>query len=195
MVRVRERPRPFLKIPARPPLAAFPGSSSQPTAPVNFQPLPTPPELFRRYERGELSKEQFHAAMAMHARELIDEMVEARKNPVAAYIEQLRNRAAAARHARRHGARQLREILTALGLIPDFPPAQLLWNAPHREVPLHCFFRSKHEPLFRIVKLKINAGKVRVVVEYGEAASPVRETILFSRDRFQRLELSSRERV
>lgn len=162
---------------------------------MNFQPLPTPPELFRRYERGELSKEQLHAAMAMHAGELIDEMIEARKNPVAAYIEQLRNRTVAARLARRHGSTLLREILTALGVLTDFPPAQLLWNAPHREVPLHCFFRSKHEPLFRIVKLKAQPTKVRVVVEYGETSSLVRETILLVRDRFQRLELSSRERV
>ncbi|MCB1229316.1 MAG: hypothetical protein KDN19_03570 [Verrucomicrobiae bacterium] len=162
---------------------------------MNFQPLPTPPELFRRYERGELSKEQLHAAMSMHAGELIDEMIESRKNPVAAYLEQLRNRTVAARLARRHGSTQLREILTALGVIPDFPPAQLLWNAPHREVPLHCFFRTRHEPLFRIVKLKAMATRVRVVVEYGEAASPVRETILLVRDRFQRLELSTRERV
>ena len=133
--------------------------------------------------------------MSMHARELIDEMIEAKKNPVAAYIEQLRNRTAAAKLARRHGAARIREILTALGLIPDFPPAQLLWNAPHREVPLHCFFRSKHEPLFRIVKLQVLPARVRVVVEYGESRSPVRETILFVRDRFQRLELSARERL
>ncbi len=162
---------------------------------MNFQPLPTPPELFRRYESGELSREQFHAAMAMHARELIDEMVEARRNPVTAYIEQLRNRTAAARLARRHGAALVREILAALGTIPDFPPAQLLWNAPHREVPLHCFFRTKHEPLFRVLKLHIVAGKVRVLVEYGESAAPLREEIVLMRDRFQRLGCLSRDRA
>lgn len=133
--------------------------------------------------------------MSMHAHELIDEMIEAHQNPVAAYIEQLRNRTVAARHARRHGSTALREILTALGRIPEFPPAQILWNAPHREVPLHCFFRTKHEPIFRIVKLKILATKARVVVEYGETRSLVRETILLTRNRFQQFELNTRERV
>ncbi len=159
---------------------------------MNFQPLPTPPELFRRFERGELSREQLHAAMALHAHELIDEMVEERKNPVAAYIERLRNRAAAARLVRRHGADLVREVLGALGLLPDFPPVQLLWNATHRDVPLHCFFRSKHEPLFRILKFKPEPGLVRLTVEYGEAAAPVRETITLVRDRFRRLELADR---
>lgn len=159
---------------------------------MNFQPMPTPPELFRRYERGELSREQFHAAMSIHAKELIDEMVEARKNPVASYLEHLRNRAAASRLSRRHGAGLLREVLATLGCLPDFPPSQLLWNAAHREVPLHCFIRSKHEPLFRILKLRHDVHRVRLVIEYGEKASPVRETISLVRDRFQRLELEKR---
>lgn len=133
--------------------------------------------------------------MAMHARELIDEMVEARRNPVAAYLEQLRNRTAAARLARRHGAALVRETLAALGAVPDFPPAQLLWNATHREVPLHCFFRSRHEPLFRVLKLRNISGKIRLLIEYGESAAPVQEEIVLVRDRFQRLGLFSRDRA
>ncbi|MCB1064493.1 MAG: hypothetical protein KDN20_16435 [Verrucomicrobiae bacterium] len=161
---------------------------------MNFQSLPTPPELFRRYERGELSREQFHAAMALHAHELIDEMVEARKNPVAAYIEQLRNRAAASRLARRYGPDLVREVFATLGTLPDFPPVQLLWNASHREVPLHCFFRTKHEPIFRVLKMKPESHVVRLTIEYGEATATVRETITLVRDRFRRLELAERSR-
>ena len=155
--------------------------------------MPTPPELFRRYESGELSREQFHAAMSIHAKELIDEMVEAKRNPVASYLEQLRNRATASRLSRKHGATLIREVLTLLGCLPDFPPAQLLWNAPHREVPLHCFLRSRHEPLFRILKFRNEVHRVRLVVEYGEGKTPVRESFSLVRDRFQRLELEKRQ--
>ena len=73
-------------------------------------PVPTPPELFRLFESGELSREDLQAAMALHARRLIKEMVQARRNPVGAYLEQLRNRTAAARLARKHGADLVREV-------------------------------------------------------------------------------------
>lgn len=155
--------------------------------------MPTPPELFRRYESGELSREQFHAAMSIHAKELIDEMVEAKRNPVAAYLEQLRNRAAASRLSRKHGASLVREVFTVLGCLPDFPPAQLLWNASHREVPLFCFIRSKHDPLFRVLKFRHGAERVRLVVEYGDASKPVRESFSLVRDRFRRLEIEQRQ--
>lgn len=159
---------------------------------MNFPPLPTPPELFRLFERGDLSREQLHAAMALHARDLIAEMTAARSHPVAAWMEQMRNRSAAARLARRHGAALVREVFAALGSLPSFPPALLLWNASHREVPLHCFLRSRHEPLFRVLQLQHDPGFVRIVIEWGEAAAPAREAVTFVRGRFRRLELAER---
>jgi len=46
---------------------------------VNFGTTPTPPQLFRQFERGDLSREELQSFMAIHARGLIDEMVEERK--------------------------------------------------------------------------------------------------------------------
>jgi len=37
---------------------------------------PTPNQLFALYERGEIEREELHALMAVHARELISEMEE-----------------------------------------------------------------------------------------------------------------------
>jgi len=151
---------------------------------VNFLPVPPPPLLFRQFERGEISREELHSFLAIHARSLISEMEEARVNPIAAYIERLRNHAAARRLLRKHPQKLLRELLGALALIPDFPPAQILWNASHRDVPLHCFFRTRLEPIFRIQKLEVSAMRARLELHYGLAdpAKLVRETIILQRD-------------
>ncbi|MBL9154834.1 MAG: hypothetical protein JNK37_20300 [Verrucomicrobiales bacterium] len=162
---------------------------------MNFPPLPTPPELFRLFERGDLSREQLQAAMALHARDLIAEMTTTHRHPAAAWMEQIRNRAAAARLARRHGAALVREILSALGNLSAFPPALLLWNAAHRDVPLHCFIRSRHEPIFRILRLRTDRQGVCIDVEWGEAADLARESITFARGRFQKLEFIERRRL
>jgi hypothetical protein len=140
--------------------------------------------LFRQFERGEISREELHSFLAIHARSLISEMEEARINPIAAYIERLRNHAAARRLLRKHPQKLLRELLGALALIPDFPPAQILWNASHRDVPLHCFFRTRLEPIFRIQKLEVSAMRARLELHYGLAdpAKLVRETIILQRD-------------
>ena len=106
--------------------------------------------------------------MALHARDLIDEMVETRKNPLASYMERLRNLAAVRKLKRKYGSAILREVLIALGEIPGFPPAQLLWNASHTQIPLHCFIRMRQEPVFRIVKMDVSPMKITVRVEYGE---------------------------
>ena len=58
---------------------------------------PTPRQLFRLLDGGEITREQFRAAMALHAESLIEEMVEVHENPVAAWLETLRNRRAAAK--------------------------------------------------------------------------------------------------
>ena len=159
---------------------------------MNFPLLPTPPELFRLFERGELSREELQAAMALHARGIVAEMIEARRNPAASWLEQLRNRSAAARLARRHGAGLVRDVFSALGAISSFPPALLLWNASHRDVPLHYFIRSRHEPIFRVLRLKAEPSRVVIDIEWGESGALVRESITLTRGRFQRLELADR---
>lgn len=108
--------------------------------------------------------------MALHARELIREMEEDYQNPAAAWIEGLRARRAAGLLVRRHGGRLVREILVAIADVPDFPPARLLWNAGHPDVPLHCFLRIRREPVFRILNIEAKDGEFRVTTEYGAAA-------------------------
>jgi hypothetical protein len=161
---------------------------------VNFNPYPTPPQLFRQFERGEISRDELHASLALHARSLITEMVEDEKNPKTSYLERLRNFAAARKLAKKHGSARIREVLSALGAIDGFPPAQILWNASHSDVPLHCYFRSRIEPVFRITKLDVQPMMVSVEVEYGahEKSKTTREAILFQRDASLALELVDR---
>ncbi len=132
--------------------------------------------------------------MAIHAQALVAEMAEARRSPIAAYLESLRNRVAARRLAKRYGSAKIREILSALGEIEGFPPAQILWNANHGDVPLHCFFRSRIEPVFRIVHLDIQPMQVWVSVEYGPAHPKriIRENIRLQRNASLELELANR---
>ncbi len=161
---------------------------------MNFGLIPTPPELFRQYERGEISREELQATMALHARGLIQELETERKNPKTSYLERLRNFAAARKLVRKCGKARLREILGAMGRIEGFPPAQILWNAGHTDVPLHCFFRSRIEPVFRITRMKVEAMKVEVEVEYGpnDKKATVRETIVLRRDARLTLEMAER---
>jgi hypothetical protein len=116
-----------------------------------------------------MDREELHAMMAVHARELIAEMEEDRLNPAAAMIENLLSRRAAARLARRYGAGLLREVLAALAEVPDFPPAKYLWNATHPDVPLYCFLRMRREPVFRIAEMLQNDGAIEVTTEHGSA--------------------------
>ena len=131
--------------------------------------IPTPRQLFAQFERGEIEREEFHALMAVHARELIEEMEEDRQNPAAAWIERLLCGRAAARLVRKHGSRLLREILVALSEVPDFPPSRYLWNASHPDVPLHCFLRIRREPVFRIVSIDLRGREIEVATEHGAA--------------------------
>jgi aminopeptidase C len=131
--------------------------------------IPTPSEIFARYERGQIEREELHALMALNARELIAEMEEDRLNPAAALLEYLLCRRAAARLVRKHGGRLLREILHALSLERDFPPSRLLWNASHPDVPLHCFLRMRKEPVFRVDSIATKDGCVVIEVEHGAA--------------------------
>jgi hypothetical protein len=129
--------------------------------------LRTPPQLFDDFEAGRMTREQLHAAMAFHARTLIEEVVEARENPLAAWWEGLLARKCAARLAARHGERRVRAIFAALAEVPDFLPAQWLWNANHADVPLFCFLRLRKEPVFRLTRVTNDAGIITVRLEYG----------------------------
>lgn len=145
--------------------------------------LPTPSQIIASFERGEIERDELHALMALHARELIREMEEDYQNPAAAWIESLLARRASSGLVRRHGARVLREVLVALADVPDFPPARFLWNAGHSDVPLHCFFRMRREPVFRVLSLEMRSGEIRVMVEYGDTAKTKnRKTLLLERD-------------
>jgi hypothetical protein len=131
--------------------------------------LRTPPQLFEDFESGLITREQLHAAMSFHAKGLIEEVIEAHENPLAAWWEGMLARKMASRLAARHGERRVRQVLPALADIPDFFPAQWLWNASHPDVPLFCFLRLRKEPVFRVVKIDSQAGVVHVTVEYGSA--------------------------
>ncbi len=156
---------------------------------------PNPAMLFRLYESGRLSHDDLHAAMQVHARLLIAEMVAARQNPLAAALEQVRNRVAAVALARRYGEQAVREALAALGEVEDFPPSRWVWNAAHRDVPLHCFVRSRHEPVFRILQLVTEPLVVRLAIEHGPLAALVREQFVLRRGRNGRLSVESRRLV
>lgn len=165
--------------------------SSMPT------PLPTPRQLFRQLDAGEITREQFRQFMAGHAQLIITEMEEAHANPIAAWIENLRNRRAAAKLAHRHGEALIREIFTALADLPEFPLANWLWNADQFHVPLYCFLRSKHQPIFRVLKVSSAPFLLTITVEYSGAEKEkiLREQFIFSRDRFGRLHVKSRENI
>jgi|GEM_PF-1063198 len=138
------------------------------TSPVGHL-LPTPPQLARDFEAGVLSRQQFQAAMSLHASDLLDEVAEARKNPVAAYFEMILCRRAARRLASRHSEAELRRALAALSHIPGYPYASLVWNACHWDVPLACFLRIRKEPVFRILSFGRENGYRKLVIEHGDA--------------------------
>lgn len=156
------------------------------------RPLPTPPQLFRLFEAGQIDRAELHAAMAEHARGLIGEIEEERRNPIAAYLERLRNHFAASRLTRRHGEPLLREVLSALAEVPDFPPSRLLWNASHPDMPLHCFQRVSSPPVFRLLKLETLVSDAWATVEHGTRGQTIRERIGLRRDRRGRFSFHSR---
>lgn len=144
-----------------------------------------------------MTREQLHAAMAFHARTLIEEVVEARENPLAAWWEGLLARKSASRLAARHGERRMRAIFSALAELPDFLPAQWLWNAHHPDVPLFCFLRLRREPVFRVVGVVNEAGTVTVRLEYGvnDKHEVTREEFVLTHKRQGGLEVTARRAV
>jgi hypothetical protein len=47
-------------------------------------PVPTPQQLFRWLDNGRITPEEFRQSMAVHAREIIQEMEQAHTNPLVA---------------------------------------------------------------------------------------------------------------
>jgi len=152
--------------------------------PVFEMTIPPPHQIFVQYERGEIEREEMQALMALHARELISEMEEDYQNPAAAWIEQLLSRRAGSKWVKRHSNRLLREVLSALADVPDFPLARYFWNAMHPDVPIHCFFRIRREPVFQIRALDLKGETVRATIEYGvvKGEKPVKREFVFRRD-------------
>lgn len=144
-----------------------------------------------RFERGEISREELHAVMALHARGLIREMEEDHQNPAAALLERLLTGRQARRLVKRHGARLVRECLVALSEVDDFPPSERLWNASHPDLPLHSYFRITRRPVFRVVSIhRESARVVKCLTEHGtngDEGKPTRTTWRMERDDAWRL--------
>jgi len=145
--------------------------------------LPNPNQLFRQYDAGQITRDEFHAAMRVHAEALIAEMEEAHLNPLAAAFEEMKRRFAEAKLTRRHNEDELRAAFVALSELADFPPALHLWNAAHRHVPLRCFLRPTQEPVFRVLDFQTWTHGARITVEHSAAARRLstREEIALTR--------------
>jgi len=154
--------------------------------------LPNPNELFASFEKGEIKREELQSLMALHARELIQEMEEDYQNPAAALIENLLARRAASKLIKGHGEKLVREILCCLSGKPNFPPAGHLWNAGHPDLPLYCFFRMRRSPVFRLLEIETAHREVKVVVEHGspKKAETLKQTIRMIRDDQWRLNIA-----
>lgn len=135
--------------------------------------------------------------MSWHASQILEEVAEARRHPMGAFIEDKLARRAAKRLVRVHGEAELRETFEALAEVDDFPPAHLLWNAGHRDVPLHCFLRMRTEPVFRVLRYERSGETVSIVVEHGKVPKKqaAREEFLLVRDRWARLVVKARTRI
>ena len=141
-----------------------------------------------------MTREQLHVAMAFHARTLIEEVVEAQENPLAAWWEGLLAKKSASRLAGRHGEKRIRAIFSALAEVPDFLPAHWLWNAHHPDVSLFCFLRLRREPVFRVLSITNDSGNVTVRLEYGsnEKYETTREEFVLSHKLRGGLEVTER---
>lgn len=148
-------------------------------------------------DSGRITREEFRLRMGECAVEIIAEMEEDRLNPVAALVEQMLSRRVASKLLKHHEEALIRETLQALSEVEDFSPARWLWNAAHPHIPLHAFFRSKRQPVFRLVAMEAMPQVITVTVEYGTPGMDgvVREQIRFVRDRRARLGLERRQLV
>jgi hypothetical protein len=163
------------------------------TAVVSPVSLPTPNQLYRQFELGQISREQLHSSMAVHARLILAEVEEVRVNPVVAFMDHMLCKRLASKLSKQHTEEMVREVLVALADIPQFPPATLLWNADHELVPLECFFRIKRAPVFTIHQMIVEPQQVIVHIEHGARDSTRREEIHLRRSRQGKLQYVTRQ--
>jgi hypothetical protein len=142
--------------------------------------LETPRQLALKFERGKIDRTEFQTLMAIHARELIVEIEEEHQNPLAAWLESRLAKASIRKLLKKHTPFQIREVLMALSEAPDFPLAKYLWNASHPDIPLHCFFRVRKEPVFQILSMQAVGDTVEVHLEIYQSRN--RERITLTRD-------------
>ncbi len=147
--------------------------------------MDSPSRIAARFESGEIERHEFQALMAVHARELIAEIEEARLNPLAAWMEGRRAKADVRRLLRNHRPSLVREILTALADHPDLPLSRFLWNASHPDVPLFCFFRIRRKPVFRLLEIEEIGDTVEIRIEVSTPGN--RQRLTLRRDRNWRL--------
>jgi len=151
--------------------------------------METPRQLVTRFERGEIDRTEFQALMAEHAREIIEEIEQDHRNPVAAWMETRLAVSAVKKLLRKQSTYRILEILIALSEAPGFPLAKYLWNANHPDVPLHCFFRIRREPVFRILSVTTKGDTVEIEMELF--AKKNRKRVTLKRNGRWRLEAPS----
>ncbi len=127
--------------------------------------METPSQLARKFERGEIDRLEFQALMSIHQRELIREIDEDVQNPLAAWLEYRLAKSSLKKLLKKHSAARIREIFVSLSEAPGFPLAKYLWNAPHPDVPLHCFFRIRKQPVFQILSIHDEGNAIEIHVE------------------------------
>lgn len=167
-----------------------------PLAIMSRQPA-TPAQLFRLYEQGRIGRAELHAGINTLARNLLVEVDQCRFLGPRAAIDEALNRRAAAKLAALHGEEVLRESFAALAELENFPPAAFLWNARHRDVPFHCFLRTKRAPYFAVLNFQALPMVLTIETEYGPGKpQPMRrESFVFRRDRRGTLQLESRRTI
>lgn len=151
--------------------------------------LETPRQLVARFERGEIDRMEFQALMSIHQRELIREIDEDHQNPLAAWLESGLAKSSVKKLLKSHTARQIREVLVALSEADGFPLAKYIWNAAHPDIPLHCFFRIRREPVFRILSMRSEGNTVEIHLEIHRIRN--RQRITLTRDEQWRLSAPS----
>jgi hypothetical protein len=151
--------------------------------------LETPRQLVAKFERGEIDRMEFQALMAIHQRELIKEIDEDHQNPLGAWLEARLAKSSVKKLLKKHTAFQIREVLIALSEADGFPLAKYIWNAAHPDIPLHCFFRIRREPVFQILSIHSEGKTVEVHFEIHTARN--RQRITLTRDSQWRLSASS----
>ena len=64
---------------------------------MKLAPFPTPPNLIRQWQEGEIEREEMQRLMGEHQKALLKEADYFHANPILGYIEGLRNKRAARR--------------------------------------------------------------------------------------------------